>query len=350
VTGRRAAIIGCGDISALHLAAIATVPGADLVAVCDIDPGRLSAASTANGVPGFPDHLSLFDEVQPDVVHICTPHSTHAAIAIDALERGIHVVLEKPVAHTREEAARLVRAAGNSGATIAVCFQNRYNAPVRAAQAALSSGELGRVLGASATVLWHRTAAYYLDRPWRGRWSTGGGGLLMNQAIHTLDLVQWLVGPVASVRGNASTRFLDDVIEVEDTAEMILTHANGARSVFYATLAHASNAPVDIEIVTEKATLHLRGDLTITHQDGAVHTVAEAATATGERAYWGVSHELLIQDFYAGLASGKAFWIDPVEARKSFDIIQDVYDQSYPQRAALPGAPLPDTTERNPQP
>lgn len=346
----RVAVIGCGDISALHLAAIATVPGAELIALCDTDPERLSAAATANGVPGFADLLSLFDGARPDVVHICTPHSSHAAIAVDALERGIHVVLEKPLAHTREEAARLVDAAEASGAKIAICFQNRYNAPVLAAHQALASGDLGRVLGASATVLWHRTAAYYLDRPWRGRWSTGGGGLLMNQAIHTVDLVQWLVGPVASVRGNASTRFLGDVIEVEDTAEMVLTHAGGARSVFYATLAHASNAPVDIEIVTEKATLHLRGDLTVTHTDGRVDTVAEAATATGERAYWGVSHELLIQDFYSGLADDGVFWIDPVAARASFDIIQEVYDQSYPQRAGRAGTRLAGTTERNLQP
>lgn len=349
MTAVRTAVIGCGDISALHLAAIATVPGATLVAVCDIDPGRLAAASVANEVPGYADHLQLFDAAKPDVVHICTPHHTHADLAVAALERGIHVILEKPLAHTREEADRLVKAAEASGARIAVCFQNRYNAPVQAAFAALATGDLGAVLGASATVLWHRTADYYLDRPWRGRWATGGGGLLMNQAIHTLDLVQWLVGPVSSVRGNASTRALDDVIDVEDTAEMVLTHDNGARSVFYATLAHTSNAPVDIEIVTERATLHLRGDLTVTHADGSVETVPERRTSAGERAYWGVSHELLIQDFYAGLGADEPFWIGPAQARASFDIIQDVYDQSFPERAALTGIAVPDTSERNPQ-
>ena len=350
MTGIRAAVIGCGDIAALHLDAIASVPGATLVGVCDTDQGRLAAASSENGVPGFADHRQLLDELKPDVVHVCTPHHTHAELAIAALERGIHVILEKPLAHTRVEADRLQRAADESGARIAVCFQNRYNAPVQAAYAALATGELGPIVGASATVLWHRTAEYYLDRPWRGRWSTGGGGLLMNQAIHTLDLVQWLVGPVSSVRGNASTRFLDDVIEVEDTAEMVLRHENGARSVFYATLAHTSNAPVDIEIVTEKATLHLRGDLTITHADGSVETVAERKTAEGERAYWGVSHELLIQDFYAELGSGAPFWIGAAEARASFDIIQDVYDQSFPERAGFTGSAALDTTERNPQP
>ncbi|GGE84123.1 Gfo/Idh/MocA family protein [Mycetocola zhadangensis] len=331
--GIRAAVIGCGDISALHLAAISSHENASLVALSDIDPGRLAVAADVHGVPGFADHLQLLDEIRPDVVHICTPHNTHAALAIDALDRGISVVLEKPVAHTRDEATRLMEAASRSSARIAVCFQNRYNAPVQAAFEILSSGAAGQVTGAAATVIWHRSPEYYQDRPWRGRWSTGGGGLLMNQAIHTLDLVQWLVGPVVKVRGSASTRLLDDVIEVEDTAEMVLTHESGARSVFYTTLAHVANAPVSLEIVAEKATLSLRGDLTIAWADGRRETVSERALPTGERAYWGVSHELLIADFYAHLDDGGAFWIDPEEARKSLDIIQDVYDQSYPERA-----------------
>ena len=330
---KRTAVIGCGDISALHLAAISGQANAELVAVCDTDPERLAAATDAHGVAGFSDHVRLLDEVRPDVVHICTPHHTHAEIAVAALDRGISVVLEKPLAHTRDEATRLIEAASRSSAKIAVCFQNRYNAPVQAAFDLLNSGTVGKVVGAAATVIWHRSAAYYLDRPWRGRWSTGGGGLLMNQAIHTLDLVQWLVGPVTGARGSASTRLLDDVIEVEDTAEMVLTHESGARSVFYTTLAHVANAPVSLEIVAENATLTLCGNLTVAWADGRVETVEERALPTGERAYWGVSHELLIADFYEQLDANTAFWIDPAEARKSFDIIQDVYDQSYPERA-----------------
>jgi predicted dehydrogenase len=342
-TALRVAVIGCGDISALHLAAIAGQNNATLVAVCDVDQGRLTAAMDAHGVPGFGDHRQLLDEVRPDVVHICTPHNTHAALAIDALDCGVSVVLEKPVAHTRDEATRLVEAAERSDASIGVCFQNRYNAPVQAAAEILAGGAAGAIHGAAATVIWHRSAEYYLDRPWRGRWSTGGGGLLMNQAIHTLDLVQWLMGPVTKVRGSASTRFLDDVIEVEDTADMVLTHENGARSVFYTTLAHVANDPITLEIVAENATLRLSGDLTVTWADGRVETFQERALPTGERAYWGVSHELLIADFYEHLETGSSFWIGPVEARKSLDIIQDVYDQSFPERAGR----AQQTTERN---
>ncbi|MFC5931197.1 gfo/Idh/MocA family oxidoreductase [Cryobacterium melibiosiphilum] len=344
---RRVAVIGCGDISPLHVDAIAAVPGAVLVGVADPDLERRSAASAAHGVPGFADHLELFDTVRPNVVHICTPHHLHAAIAVDALERGIHVIVEKPLAHTRAEGARVVAAAERGHAKIAVCFQNRYNVPVQAAHDLLVSGELGAVLGASATVIWHRTAAYYESRPWRGRWATGGGGLLMNQAIHTLDLLQWLVGPVTAVRGSASTRALDDVIEVEDTAELAMTHQNGARSVFYATLAHKVNAPITVDIVAEHGTLRLRGDLTVTHADGRTRVVTEPAVVAGDRAYWGLSHELLIHDFYARLDDPEPFWISPREAQKTLEIIQDVYDQSYPERAhsisAADAAPI----ERN---
>jgi len=329
---RRVAVIGCGDISSVHFAAIAAMPDAELVAVCDPDAGRLAAAEQAHTVPGFAEHCELFEAVHPDVVHICTPHHTHAQIAIDALEAGINVILEKPLAHSREEGERLARAAESSPARIAICLQNRYNAPVQAAHDLLTSGELGAVVGASGTVVWHRDADYYRDRPWRGRWATGGGGLLMNQAIHTVDLLQYLVGEVEEVRGGAATRTLGDVIEVEDTADMVLRHANGATSTFFATLCNAVNAPVTIDIVTERATLSLRGDLTVTHSDGRVDVVRERELAPGMRAYWGVSHELLIRDFYDGLDSGRSFWIDARAAQRSLDIIQDVYDQAFPDR------------------
>lgn len=329
----RVAVIGCGDISSLHLAAIAAAPEAELVAVCDPDIGRRIQASEAHRVPGFADHLNLFALARPDVVHVCTPHSTHAAIAVDALERGIHVVLEKPLAHDRAAGDRIVAAAEARSAKIAVCFQNRYNEPVQAASRILRSGDLGKVLGSAATVLWHRTPEYYLDRPWRGRWATAGGGLLMNQAIHTLDLVQWLVGDVTAVTGTAHTRVLGETIEVEDTAEIVLTHANGARSVFYATLGNAVNAPVTLDITAERGTLSLRGDLTVTRADGATEVIRERAAGSGERAYWGVSHELLIHDFYRALDSTEPFWIGPAEAMKTLDVIQDIYDQSYPERA-----------------
>ena len=328
-----AAVIGCGDISAVHTAAIKKMDDVELVGFCDPDDIRLAVATSAHDVSGYGDHLSLLDALKPDVVHITTPHSSHSTIAIDCLERGVNVVLEKPLAHTLGEAQRLVAAASVSTAKIAVCFQNRYNAAVQAMRATLDSGEVGDIKGASATVFWQRDANYYRNRPWRGKWESAGGGLMMNQAIHTVDLLQWLVGDVVSLSGNSSTRFLGDSIEVEDTAEFVAVHENGARSAFYATLANAVNAPITLDIVTERATLSLRGDLTITYADGRVEVIPERRGSSGQRAYWGVSHELLIADFYDRLTKADSFWINPGEAMKSLRIIKELYRQSYPLKS-----------------
>lgn len=327
-----AAIIGCGDISALHRDAIARLGDVELVAVCDSDPARRDAAAGQLGVPGYAGHRSLLGEAHPDVVHVCTPHSEHAAAVIDALRQGVNVIVEKPVARDPVQAAAVVEAARASTAKIGVCFQNRYNTPVRAAHDLLASGRVGRVLGASGSVVWHRTPEYYAASPWRGTWSGGGGGLLMNQAIHTLDLLQWLVGPVSRVSGSAATSALP--IEVEDTAELVLGHADGVRSVFYATLAHAANEPVGIDIVAEHAHLSLRENLRVSYDDGRLETVEEELTAQGERSYWGVSHQRLIADFYRRLGDADPFWITPAQAARTVEIIYEVYQTSFPDRIA----------------
>jgi predicted dehydrogenase len=328
----RVAVIGCGDISPLHLDAIDSFDGAELVAVGDTDPARLAEAMSATGVPGFGDASTLLREARPDVVHVTTPHSTHADIAVAALDLGVHVLLEKPLAHDRTGAERVIAAAGASSARIGVCFQNRYNATAQRAREVLHSGELGAVRGAAASVVWSRTPEYYLSAPWRGTWAGGGGGLLMNQAIHTIDLIQWLLGDVVGVTGGAGTRSLQGVIEVEDTADLLMTHASGARSVLFATLAHSANAPVTLDIDAEHGSLSLRTDLTIRRADGSVETTTERSAADGARSYWGASHALLIHDFYRSLEQAGPFWIDPLEANKSLTIIQDLYDIAYPAR------------------
>ncbi len=224
-----AAVIGCGDVSVVHLQAIANLDGIDLVGVCDADADRAAAEARRYGVPSFTDHRELLDAVRPEVVHVCTPHHQHAQIAIDCLDAGVGVLVEKPVAHTIAEADRLIAAARrHPDVKVGICLQNRYNATIRAARALLDSADLGAVRGGSATVLWHRDPAYYRARPWRGRACESGGGVLINQAIHTLDLMEWLLGDVVRVRGHIGRYALDGVVDVEDTAQVLLEHAGGA--------------------------------------------------------------------------------------------------------------------------
>jgi UDP-N-acetyl-2-amino-2-deoxyglucuronate dehydrogenase len=321
-----AAVIGCGDVSTVHLDAIAGLDGVDLVGVCDTDAYRAAATGHRHGVPWFTDHRELLRSVRPRVVHVCTPHHQHVPVAIDCLDAGAAVLVEKPVGHTVAAAERLIEAAArHPGAAVGVCLQNRYNATSRAAQELLAAGGLGRVLGGSATVLWHRDPAYYLARPWRGRRRDSGGGVLINHAIHTLDLMQWLLGDVVGLRGHAGRYALDGAVDVEDTASVVLDHAGGARSVLFATVAHVTDSPVTIEILTEGATLLIRDELTVRHADGRVQTVAEGRVGTTGRPSWGASHALLIADFYARLDDGEPFWIDATEGTRSLRLVHRLY-------------------------
>jgi predicted dehydrogenase len=325
----RAAVIGCGDVSTVHFGPIASLDGIDLVGVCDTDADRAAAVGGRYGVPAFTCHRDLFDGVRPDVVHVCTPHHQHAQVAIDALDAGVAVLLEKPVAHTLAEADRVVAAARrNPGVKLGVCLQNRYNATSQAARALLESGTLGAVRGGSATVLWHRDPAYYAARPWRGRLRDSGGGVLINQAIHSLDLMEWLLGDVVDLRGHSGRYTMDSAVDVEDTAHAVLEHAGGARSVVFATTTNVVDSPVTIEIVTERAALLIRGDLTVTHADGRVETVTERQAATGGRSYWGASHAQLIADFYRRLPDPEPFWIGPEVGTRSLRLVHRIYQQS----------------------
>lgn len=329
----RSAVVGCGDISAQHFDAIAALDGARLAAVVDPAPEQRELAARAHGVPGYASLGEAIAAGGIDVVHLCSPHGTHAPLAREALAAGVHVLTEKPVAHTLEGAEALIEASETSwaasGTQLGVCFQNRYNAPVEAMRRLLAGGGLGRVLGAQATVMWRRDEAYYAARPWRGTWEGSGGGLLMNQAIHTLDLLQWLVGPAQVLDGRASTRALAGAIEVEDTADILLEHETGIRSVFFATNANGVNAPVTLDVQTEAAELSLRGALTVRYADGRTEVIEEAGVLAGERSYWGASHRLLIADFYRSLRSGERFWIGAAEASESLRLIKDVYARSY---------------------
>jgi predicted dehydrogenase len=324
-----AAVVGCGDVSTVHLGPIAALDGVDLVGVCDTDADRAAAAAERYGVPAFACHRDLLDRVHPDVVHVCTPHHQHVRVAIDCLDAGAAVLLEKPVAHTVAEAERLIAAARrNPDVKVGVCLQNRYNATSQAARALLDSGTLGAVLGGSATVLWHRDPSYYRARPWRGRVRESGGGVLINQAIHTLDLMEWLLGDVVGTTGHSGRYRLDGVADVEDTAHVLLEHVGGARSVVFATTANVVDSPVTIEIVTERAVLLIRNDLTVSHADGRVETVAERVAATGGRSYWGASHQQLIADFYHRLADPEPFWIGPEEGTRSLRLVHRIYQLS----------------------
>lgn len=322
-----AAVVGLGDISALHLAAIDADPAIELVGVCDIDPSRVAMASGRWGVPGFGSVDELLASVRPDVVHVTTPHHQHVPVALAALEAGVHVLTEKPVAHTVAEADRL-RAAARASTRVGVVLQNRYNPTSVALREALDAGAIGRPVGARAAVWWHRDAAYYAASPWRGRWTEAGGGVLINQAIHTLDLLLWFLGDAEVVQGSAATLVLGAHIEVEDTATIVLDHPGGVRSTFFATNTHHTNDDVELRIDGEAGSLRLAGGRAELVTADGVQVLAVDAQSDGSRSYWGRGHAALISDFHASLAGPDPFWLGLDAGIAPLRVLREVYRQS----------------------
>ena len=173
----------------VHFAATTTNPSAQLIAVCDIKEDRAQSASAKYGVPYYTDYEEAL-ALGPDIIHVCTPHHNHAEIAIAAAKRGIHILTEKPMAVTLHDADRMIRAAEDNKVTLGVIFQNRYNPSSLAIKEAVTSGALGKVLGGRLFVTWLRDDEYYSKSDWKGTWDMEGGGVLIDQAIHTMDLMQ----------------------------------------------------------------------------------------------------------------------------------------------------------------
>ncbi|MCX7842567.1 MAG: Gfo/Idh/MocA family oxidoreductase [Clostridia bacterium] len=324
-----AAIIGCGSIFKQHADAVAE--SSDAILVCVVDTDEVKAKKTAKtwGCSFHTDYSEMLKDRGIDVVHICTPHYLHAQMAVDALAAGKHVLTEKPMAITTEDAKRMIQASKTYGKSLGICFQNRYNLTSLRIKELLVSGRCGAVLGAKAYVTWHRDEKYYLDSGWRGTWSKEGGGVLINQAIHTLDLLQWFLGEVDCIKANTSTRKLANIIEVEDTADALIRFKSGIDAVFYATNCYPVNSPVFMEILCEKVVIRLDGELVITYKNGDRETIEDKNMITGEKSYWGMSHKKLIMDFYKCVLEQRPFPIDGEEGIKALKMVLDIYQAAH---------------------
>lgn len=321
-----AAIIGCGSIAPLHAKAVASIEGAQLVAVADSQPEQAGRFAKEYGGEAVYDYTELLGRADIDIVHICTPHDQHAQMAIDFLQAGKQVLTEKPMAVDVPSAKRIAEAAAASKGQLGVVFQNRYNDSSVRIRQTIDSGILGELRCMKGIVTWHRSEAYYRDSPWRGKWVTEGGGVLINQTIHTLDLLQWFGGEITSVKGSVTTDVLDGLIEVEDTAHACIQFRNNVRGLFYGTNAYLVNSPVELELVFERGTLLQRRDCLYLWKEGQETLLCEPLSGKVEgKAYWGSGHERLICDFYAHIREGRRFWIDGTEGIKALEIIAGIY-------------------------
>lgn len=325
----KVALIGCGGVAQVHFKALAENPDTEIIAVADIKPERADAAASRYGAKAYYGFDELLENEAPDSVHICTPHYLHTQMAVKALSKGINVLLEKPCSVTNDEIAMLRKAQTESGKQLAICFQNRYNACVQQAKKIILSGELGKIQAARAFVTWFRDAAYYSD-DWHGTLEKECGGVLINQSIHTLDLLQYLCGDCKKVTAHVSNDSLKGIIEVEDTASALLELEGGIKAVFYATLAYTQNADVFLEITLENGRLRIEGEkLFVTDKDGKTEEFATNSNSVYHgRSYWGTGHSALINDYYYCLKSGEKFEIDAYEGGKTEEVVFACYESS----------------------
>lgn len=321
----RVAIIGCGSIAAMHLACLKKLASVDVVATVDVKLARAASLASQVGAKAYTDYIDMLETEKPDVVHLCTPHYLHAAMAIEAAERGVAIFTEKPPAMNRKQWKQLELAADL--VPLGICLQNRYNENVMTALKRLRANDFGAIRGLRASVYWSRDASYYAD-DWHGTWALEGGGALINQSIHTLDLMQlFMAEAFTSVQATMWNHSLSDVIEVEDTMHAYIRY--GAKpAFFFATNAYSTNAPIMIELDCEQARVVLDGsqlDIHWNDRESEQTSLAEAADSVF-RDYWGKGHAQCIADFYAALSEQKEVPIAVSDVQETMDLVFSIYE------------------------
>ncbi|MBO4284208.1 MAG: Gfo/Idh/MocA family oxidoreductase [Clostridia bacterium] len=298
----KTALIGCGAISGNHLIAIGKRSDVQIVALCDtvVSRAEVARAEFAPDARVYTDYRTMLDESKPDAVHIATPHHLHCEMTCEALSRGISVFLEKPICISEDEIERILKAEKESAGRVCVCFQNRLNPTVIAAKELVAN--YGGVSSARASVTWNRDEEYYRSENWRGKTATEGGGVLINQAIHELDLLIGFSGTPVTVSARTANHRHTGVIEVEDTAELLIGFENGAIGFFTATTAFGCDAPNFLELFCKNGKrITLLGEKL--YVDGAPYDVSGDGYSSLGKECWGAGHVRLIDRFYEALES-----------------------------------------------
>ncbi len=326
------AVVGYGAIGPIHAAAIEKSEFARLYAVCDTDSAALARAEAEHdGIRTFSSYDELLCDTTVDTVHICTPHFLHSEMLIKAHNAGKNVVVEKPAVMKAEEAESVRRVFSDETVKACAILQNRTNPCVCEMKRLIESGKYGAVRCAKGAVTWFRDKKYYESAEWRGKAETEGGGVVINQALHTLDLLRYLCGEFQEIRSNCSNRSLEGIIDVEDTAEAYIKTVGGAVVLFYATNAYPTSAPVEIEIALENAVLKYTHNRLFLIKDGEMREIASETTDNTEKWYWGKGHEIQIDGFYSALCGSGGEYPSLEEGLKAAEAVFGIYSSAQAQ-------------------
>lgn len=327
----RFGLIGCGRVAPRHAQSLIQLPETQLVSVADIREDRARRFSAEYGAQAYTDYHDMLARPDIDAVTVCVPSGLHAQVAIDVLQAGKHVLVEKPIALNLADADRMIATAREAGLRLGVVLQNRYNSPVQQVRTLIDQGLLGKLYLGSVCVRWYRPQSYYEDG-WHGTLSMDGGAL-MNQSIHHLDALQWFMGPVASVYAYTAT--LAHTMESEDVGVAVVRFRSGAlATVEGSTLTWPQNLEGSVALFGKRGSVKIGGTalsrITLWKVDGELER--EAEILTGQRVdpptVYGYSHREVIHDFARALLDGREPSTPGPEARKSLALVLAIYESA----------------------
>src|SRR6266480_7439463 len=338
----RFGIIGCGVIGHIHAEAIATLPDAQLVAVLDTVLKPTQELMDEFHVTHYGNLQEMLAREQLDVVDVCTPSGMHGEHACQVMRAGVNVIVEKPMEVSRAAIEEMLRVQQETGVKLAVISQHRFDPDTIKVHDLVEAQAFGRLVLGNALVPWWRSQAYYDSGAWRGTWKLDGGGVLMNQSIHSIDLLQWLMGPVKSVFGFTGT--LTHRMETEDVAVAVLRFANGTLGTIAATTSAYPGVTTRIEIFGDKGSaviendslsyLHLaRDDKESISAYGVSPQVRKkredtASTSQNPAALSASSHALQIADMIRAIREDRTPLVDGYAGRQPVEIILSIYQSA----------------------
>ena len=338
----RFAVIGAGVIGDVHSHALTDLDDAELVAIADIDEAKAAAMADKYGAPTFTaDVAALLSRQDIGAVTVCTPSGLHADLAVAALNAGKHVVVEKPIDITLAAADRVIAAEEASGKKVAVISQHRFDKSTEKVMAAVRSGNLGAITSAIASHAWWRGQSYYDSGDWRGTWAMDGGGAVMNQTVHTINLMVTMLGTPLEVFAYTA-RLAHERIEVEDTAVAVVKFSSGALGVIHGTTAAYPGLDASLRIFGSKGSAVISNDeLTFFHENAGdapeilmpdaanpPNQVTEQDKLTAADQALGKAHQAQLADFIAAVRTGGPVRVGTAEARTSLSVILALYESA----------------------
>lgn len=289
----RVGIVGLGVISEVHMDAVRRLQDiAKLVAVCDC---LLEKQKKVPDIPFYTDLEIMLQSENLDCLHICLPHYLHKWAARIAAKYHVNVFMEKPAGFHAEDVYTMQKEI--KGIHVGVCLQNRYNATTKKVLELLEKGTYGKLKGCKAIVTWDRRYHYYDKDIWRGERDKAGGGVMLSQAIHTMDLMCLFCGKMQWVKGMTGNLFLED-IQVEDTACAHIQFENQVTGIFYGSVTHCHNSSVEIELVLERGILNIKNNRLVSWQNGEEVILAEDENLSSGKDYYGAGHYYAIKEYY----------------------------------------------------